>query len=213
MSKKKLLIIGVIVVLLGVLFLVKTKGTKPDDSGALALGTTSVDNDFVSALLGVQNVILDTDILSSAVFKSLRSSGAQVNSNPLRGRIDPFAAVQTTTTEVAAEEPVLTENPRLDNFTTEDSTTNLLKGVKIAVSKITSTTAVVSVTGLPESTNVSLNLSKVNGTPVLVEGFTYKSALQEYTTVVTGLSAKTSYTFAIANPELFSSISTSFQTK
>lgn len=213
MSKKKLLIVLVIVALLGVLFLVKTKGTKPADEGVSTSGAAFVNNDFVAALLGVQNVILDTDVLSSSVFKSLQSSGASVDSNPPRGRTDPFASTKTIATPVVTEQPVLTENPRLNNFTTEDSTANLLKGVKINVSKITSTTAVVSVTGLPEDTAVSLNLSKGVGTPVLIEGFTYKSALQEHTTVVTGLSGKTGYTFTIASPELFSSISAAFQTK
>lgn len=216
MSRQKILIIILIVCVVIFLFVFKggSKKTNKQDPANLSTANTainSLNNDFISALLGVQGITLDTGLLSSPVFKSLKPSGAFVSATPVKGKNDPFSSGLNN--PIIIEPSTEETNPRVENFGNTGNNDNLLAGVKVSFSKITSTTTVVSILGLPNDISLSISLKDPNGKTTIVDGFSYKSLTEEYTSTVTGLSTKTKYTVNILKPEIFSSVESNFQTK
>ena len=213
MSRQKILIIVLIISVAIFLFTFKGKTKKTPDTAVTAESNSTIgalNNDFVSALLGVQSITLDTGLLSSPVFKSLKPSGAVVSASPLKGKNDPFSYNGTAP---VVEDQIQITNPRVDNFVNTGSNDSLLSGVKINFSKTTSSTTVVSITGLPAGTSLSVSFKDPSGKSIIIEGFTYKNLTEEYTSIVTGLNSKTNYTVNIVKPEVFNSIQANIQTK
>ncbi len=213
MSRQKILIIILILCAVVALFAFKGKSKKTEESTASIANNNPIgtlNNDFISALLGVQSINLDTGLLSSPVFKSLKPSGALVSPTPVKGKNDPFSSGSNT--QVVIDELEVT-NPRADNLGNTGNNDKLLSGVKVGFLKTTSTTTVISITGLPVDTSLSVSLKDPDGKLTIVDSFSYKSLTEEYTTILTGLKSKTNYTVNILKPESFGSIEANFQTK
>lgn len=198
------------------LFVLKTKGTKKPviNTANDTQNISNLQNEFVSALLNVQNITLDTGFLSSPVFKSLVASGANVNLNPPKGRADPFSKTgnesQILVEEIVDQTPIRT----LDfGIKTPPANDNLLSPVKINISKITSSTASIAITGIPKDTIITIQLDSGNNKPIDLDVFTYKLFNQEYSVIATNLTPKTKYIVTITNPGIFKNIQAEFTTK
>ena len=144
MTRKKILIIVLVVLGIILLFTLKTKDKKPKtdtvlDSGATV--NTVLNNDFVNDLLGVQSINLDTGLLTSPVFKSLVSSGATIDENPPKGRANPFSPTDDSLVFINQDIPFIENSPRNLNL---GKTEKLLSPVKINVAKVTSLSASIS---------------------------------------------------------------------
>lgn len=198
------------------LFVFKSKGTKKPVVNTIAntQDISNLQNEFVSALLSVQNITLDTGFLSSPMFKSLVASGANVNLNPPKGRIDPFSKTGNEP-QILVEEVVDQTPTRIMDFGIKTPPTNndLLSPVKINISKITSSTAAITITGIPKDTIISIKLDSGNNKPIDLDVFTYKLFNQEYSVIATNLVSKTKYIVTITNPDIFKNIQAEFTTK
>ncbi len=213
MTKKKLLIILLILLILISLFVFKTKKKTVDTgSGVVPSGAaaSSLNNEFITALMGVKSISLDTGLLSSPVFKSLVPSGAIVDVNAAKGKNDPFSANSSSDNFVVQEEII---NPKINEFMNRGGNDKLLNGVKINFSKVTSSTVALSITGLPSDAVPSVNIIRSDGVTIVVDDFVYKSLNEEYTTIATGLTPKNDYTVKLLKPEAFNSLEVKFQTK
>lgn len=219
MSKKKLIISIIIIAgLLAILvFKTKSKALPAEDSTSFTAleGSSTLESGFISALLSVKNINLDTGLLSSSVFKSLKSSGVIIDTNPAKGRTDPFAPLNFKSSNVLEVDQTLSSNNsiRSTDLGIGAQTNDLLAGVSINISKITSSTAVLSIKGLPEDTFVKVNIEKGDGEIKTISSFVYKPLSREYTAVATGLSSKIKYSASIVEPEVFKDIYLDFQTK
>lgn len=218
MTKKKILIIILVVLAIIFLFVLKKKGTKhvavdPVNDPNIS----NLQNEFITALLSVQSISLDTDFLKSPMFKSLIASGASVNLNPPKGRSDPFSRTDNNIVEEPLNETIPTDTPSrvLDlGVKTETPTNNdLLSAVKINVSKITSSTATIGIIGIPNNTPVSIKIESPNSKTIELDVFTYKLFNQEYSIVATDLTSKIKYTVSITKPDIFKDIKAEFTTK
>ncbi len=212
MSKKKIIIILVVLALGVGLFIFKSGGGKDlVSSEAVVVQDNSLANDFIKALMGVENVSLDTSLLNSSVFKSLVPSGAYVDPNPNKGKTDPFSEISGTQV-VVNDGPE--NSPRNFGGLQEINATNVSPaGVQIKTSKITSTTATVSITGLPKGNKVTVALSGANNVSIPSVSLTYKEASSEYSAVVTGLVSKIKYTASLETPINYAGLQADFQTK
>jgi hypothetical protein len=202
MTRKKILIIALVLVAIIAVFVFRTGGNKNVTDN---LGTVPTENnlgkDFISALVGVENVTLDVSLLKSPIFKSLVPSGAYVDPNPTKGKTDPFAPISSTPEESTND----LVSPRDVSFGEESP----LSSVFIRVSNITKSTASMAVVGIPQGKVVSLALVAKDGSSVFVS-LTYKN--NEYSGVATSLKSNTSYTAYIQSPEAYSGLQADFTT-
>lgn len=199
MTKKKILIIILIIVSIIAVF-VFTKGDDKTivDNMGVVVNDNTLTKDFMPAIAGVRNVSLDTSLLKSPIFQSLVSSNAYVDSNPEKGRSDPFSKLDTNT----KNDNVVTQPSRLVNLGMES--------VFIRVSNITKTTATISVSGIPENQIVSLVLLAKDGTLIPVE-LNYKD--NEYSGIATSLKGLTNYVARIQSPEIYAGLQADFTTR
>lgn len=210
MSKKKIIIILVIVALGAGLFLFKIGGNKNNtDTEMVNTGDSGLANDFIKALMGVENVALDTSLLKSPVFQSLVASGAYVDPNPNRGKTDPFSVISGT--EVLP--PDGPENsPRVIGGV-QSGEVIPISYPEIKVSKITTTTAYISVIGIPKNNKVSVSVSGSNNVTIPELNLAYKNETSEYAAVITGLSTKTKYSASLQAPNSYAGLQADFTTK
>lgn len=215
MSKKTLLIIGVILAAVILLFVLRTGGGKDPASDGIAVDTPGsvLGNDFVIALLGVQKVSLDTSVLGSPVFQSLAPSGAVVDTNPLRGKNDPFSPDGGNATGNDSAAASSAQSPRAVLLGGGETVSLLPPDARIVASKITTTTATITVSGLPANVALSVSLVGSGGGAIFVSNFSYKAAAGEYSAVATGLSSKQRYVMQVINPEIYASLQGEFDTK
>jgi len=210
MSKKSIIGIVIILVLVILLFVVRGSKSKPvdiDQPNTTSKTPTDLGNDFVVALVGVQRITLDTKFLKTQTFQSLESSGALINRTPLRGKIDPFSKffVEKKINEDTIEDPPT----RITDLGKPDPLLN--SAVKI--SKITTTTATISVSGIPDDELVSVSITDKNGKTINLNDFTYKTVTSEYVSIATSLSPKTNYTVYIKTPSKYLGLQAQFDTK
>ncbi len=212
MTKKKLLILLLILLASIALFVFKTKKKSIDAGGTVPSGAaaSSLNNEFITALMGVKSISLDTGLLSSPVFKSLVSSGAIVDVNAAKGKNDPFSTNSASNNFIPPEEVI---NPKINEFMNRGGNDKLLNGVKINFSKVTSSTVAIAITGLPSDSVPSVSIVRNDGVTIIVDDFVYKSLNEEYTTIATGLTPKTDYTIKLLKPETFNNIEVKLQTK
>ncbi len=206
---KKILIITIIIVVIGViLFSVKTKDKSSDagDGTIPSTASSSVGNDFIRALLGVNSISLDVSLLNSPAFNSLDASGAYVDPSPEKGRTDPFYGIGKESVNSPATQT--TESSRVSGLGV-----NNVGNAEIIISKITSTTAAISIRGINENEKVSVVLLGSNDSLTSATNFSYKKDTGEYSAIVTGLIPKITYTVRIQSPESFVGLQADFTTK
>lgn len=199
MTKKKLLVIGLIISAIIGIFSIKTGGKKNtvDDTAVTDSGENQGDlgKNFISALFGFQNVNLDSSLTKSAVFKSLTPSGAFVDANPTKGRDDPFATLNqgfiNNTDDGFGQS--------LRNFDLGQNEANAINSAEIKITKIASNNISISIAGMPAGTVPVVNLTSKLGA-VSFADFTYKTATGEYSANITGLIPKNSYSITIISP-------------
>ncbi len=210
MSKKKIIIILIILALGVGLFVFKGSGNKDiivDEM--VATEDNGLANDFIKGLMGVENVSLDTSLLNSSLFKSLVPSGAYIDPNPNRGKTDPFSEISGTTV-------ILNEGPETSprDFGGLQSIDNSIKNeVKITASKITATTAYISVTGIPKGEKITVNLTGSNNVTIPAINLTYKDAESVYASGATGLTSKIKYSAIVESPIKYAGLQADFTTK
>lgn len=207
MSKKKIYIVLIIVAAGIALFTFKSGGNKEAALQDVVSLDASLSNDFVSALLGVEKITLDTGILNSPAFKSLTPSGAFVDPNPAKGKLDPFSEINSTTKETSNSGEISS------NRVVGSNQNSPISEVMIKVSRITKTTAAISISGIPDSQKVSAILLGSNDSILPLSSFSYKSDTKEYSIVATGLISKIKYTIRIQSPESYSGLQAEFETK
>lgn len=207
MSKKKIYIILIIVAIGIALFAFKSGGNKEAALEETASTSSSLSNDFISALLGVEKITLDTSLLNSASFKSLTPSGAFVDTNPTKGKTDPFSDISSPATENQNSGALTSDRVVGSNQNSPSS------DVVIKVSRITSTTATISISGIPTGQKVSAILLGSNDSILPLTSISYKTDTMEYSGVATGLISKIKYTVRIQSPESYSGLQAEFETK
>lgn len=163
----------------------------------------NLGKEFISALMGVENVTLDVGLFKSPIFQSFIPSGAYVDPKPEKGRPDPFADA----TQIKVDTNLNNINsPRDVSFGGQD----LIGSVFIRVSNITKTTSTISITGISQDQVVSLILITKDGSIIPVD-LTYKN--NEYSGVATSLKSLTTYTARIQSPDIYSGLQAEFTTK
>ncbi len=211
MKKKSILIVIIILLLAGggvyYFFFYGKQDSSVSSSAGESVNPAEIQASFVSTLLQLRSLTMDTKVLKSAVFNSLVPSGATIDLNPDRGRPDPFFAVNPPLPNAQDQSNVNDLLPR--DFTGASVTTS---NASIKVSNVTSSTATIAIIGVDSNTAVSVDLSKTGGAVQNITGFNYKADKTQYTRVITGLSSKTSYTVSIHDPSQFKDAQASFNT-
>lgn len=212
MSKKNLIIISCVILAIVLLFVLRTGGNKniPPDATITAGASNTLGNEFITALLGVENITLDISLLNSPTFQSLRSSGAFVDSNPPKGKMDPFSA--NSGAENSNQQSVSQDQSSRAVNLGAGGTIQLPSDAGISISKITSSTAVVSLKGLPQGLVLNASVTSGSGNLFFISDFSYKDT-GEYSTVLTDLEPKQNHVIQIESPTLYSSLSAVFDTK
>lgn len=211
MTKKTLIIIGALVVVGAGLFLFRSGGGGEDPdafltdtNGGLPIEDGGVTSEFINDLLEVNNVSFDTSIINSPVFKSLVPSGAFVDPNPPRGKQDPFSLNSSTPDEYFEDINPILINPDQSNFRV-DSAMN--------ITKITSTTAVIEVSGINSTKKVEVSLSSGGIVTKSSVPLIFNTETANFTAVLTGLKTATKYTATLTSPPESISLKAEFTTR
>ena len=207
MNKKTLIIIIILVLGIASFFVFKIGGKKETtgETNTITEAKSGLGNDFVNAMLGVQNVNLDSNILKSAAFINLKPSGAVVNLNPEKGKNDPFSEANDSINSIVDGENVSTRNL---NFGEQEKT-----NANITVSKITTTTAFITINNIPNSEIISLVLTDENSNKINIDNIVYNNAKSAFTAVASDLTPNTKYKISISSPVNYNSLIVNFSTK
>jgi hypothetical protein len=112
MTRTRIIIIGVIIVLIFIGYGVFFKGDKKDDTGLVSSAARRTEGQvgvkILSALSTLETLNLDTKFFSNSMFKSLKNFSKDVQKQP-EGRSNPFAPIGTGS---AASSVTATTSPR-----------------------------------------------------------------------------------------------------
>lgn len=124
-TKNIIILVGVAVVLILIYIFFIKKGPAPDTSLTSSTGTSipsndstlnetlNIDTNFVSVLLNVKNLKLDSSIFTDPAFLALRDGSITLVQDGTQGRPNPFAPIGSETVAPPAPPVVPTVLPPL----------------------------------------------------------------------------------------------------
>jgi hypothetical protein len=206
MNKKSIIISASLLVAVILLFTLKTKKTSIPSTEDISANNSSVQGEFLGTLISLNTLELDTKIIQTDLFKSLVPSPALVNLDPEKGRIDPFMATGFVTS-------LNNKNTNIDNTPVRDVNLGEISDKNITISRITTSTVFVTITGFGPNEAVTLVLTDTNGKQTNYREFTFKSNTQELSRALTGLIPSMEYTASLLSVNNEEITKTTFITK
>ena len=136
-----------------------TQSTNNSDTSVNAGDNTSASQNFLTLLLNVKTIKLDTDIFSNPAFAGLQDSSITLVPDTIIGRPNPFAqfGIQNAPLSLSSTTPGSSSNPTVP-ISASTPTTTTPSTPTTATAPASSATSTNSNTQTPSTTSSSLNL-------------------------------------------------------